>query len=682
MDIRLQPGRPVGAGELAVVPGPGSDTIARRNVNFVGQPPDLTGIVVDVTYRDPVTRREWMERVTDTSLFYTDPPTIMRADATNMLFSAPDTAELHPVTRYRLRHVNGGPYAANDLRLQVIRGLDTQNSNVATGTDGSGTASTTFASEGWYEGSVRPIPGASLTVPLLEDAFIEDLSGANIRIRYAPLDLRPGTVTPGTGFFVPFTAAATGYFAEIVEEHTVQLTRQQLNRNRALGVSRWEGIEFPSSDARRGEAVITGAIRWAATANPNFNAIPAVGTGAGTRTLPNVWFLLRDEEVATRTDINGGSIAHLATIFPVGEHQLQIAIPAELWYVTEVRPYRLPVWPDYFQYGRHGTTDDFDVIEPFRRGLQMEVLYARPLPAGHPWGPRRIVGIDHINTLNFMGALSASPSDNPFAPDSSVVTPNDRLRRLTAVPLGDGPNFNADSVDELMLRLAYFSDQSITAGTTDSIHGFTNQLIGVQVPVYELEGELEFRPKAGTRPDHIITVHGSATGATLGTMPYEVIEAVMTYYDLVFVYARGRGEEPVVFNFNRLVWDSTVVGQTDANQADRAPNRTLWNRVNIRNPPGTENIEMGVTITFPAVFTPAFNQVLRDLRDDLVPQPAITTIANRTIEPRRGINFLNQTEINALASRPAGERIGANRAFQALRLTAELPVEVLILPVR
>jgi hypothetical protein len=164
-------------------------------------------------------------------------------------------------------------------------------------------------------------------------------------------------------------------------------------------------------------------------------------------------------------------------------------------------------------------------------------------------------------------------------------------------------------------------------------------------------------------------------------MPYEVVEAIMAYYDLVFVYARGRGEEPVVINFNRLIWDAAQAGQTAADRALRAPNRELWGRTSIRNPPGTENLEMGVAVTLPAVFPASLNNELAALRDFLVPQPGIANVANRTIEPRRGLNFLTQAEMNALMAGPPGRRTGANRAFQALRLSAELPVEVLILPV-
>jgi hypothetical protein len=617
-----------------------------------------------------------MVRETDTSLFYTDPPTIHRGHATNMFFTAANTVEpIHPVVAYRLRHRNGGPYADNDLILQVILGLDSANSHNASGTDANGNDAG-FVYPGLYQRSVRPDTNARLNVPLLEDAYIEDLDGAVIRIRYAPLNLR-GITNADSTFWATFTDANIGLYREVVEEQTVQLVRPQLDRSQAN--TRWEGIQFPTSaGGRRGESVIRGNINW--RPNPLFTDLPNVantGTTQHTRVLPNVHFILSDDtEVATRTNLAGAAIDHLN---PVAGDSLPIIVPAEVWYVTEVRPYRLPTWPDYFQYGLHGIVDDFDVIEPFRRGLQMEVLYARPLPPGHPWGPRRIVGIDHINTLNFRGALAATLSDNPFSPLATSGVADDRLRRLTSVPMFTGPDFNANSVDELMLRLAYFSDQNVTATTNPSIHGFTNQLIGVMVPVYELEGELEFRPKPNTRPDHIITVHGSLTSLPGNVLPYEVIEAIMTYYDLVFVYAKGRGEEPVVFNFNRLVWDATVTGDDATARANRAPRMMEWSPMNIRNPPGTENTEMGVTVSFPRTFTPAFNDYLFLVRGSLIPMANVgVSVPNRTVEPRRGINFLNNAGVVGLGT----GSLGANRAFQALRLVAELPVEVQILPVR
>jgi hypothetical protein len=128
--------------------------------------------------------------------------------------------------------------------------------------------------------------------------------------------------------------------------------------------------------------------------------------------------------------------------------------------------------------------------------------------------------------------------------------------------IGGVPNFFVEEVEGISARVGWFS--------VSQLHGhavvgdtFPNQVINLQIPVWEWAGEARFVDKENMHPFHI-QVEGTAspTNATPGPFPLGVVNSIRQTYDLQVQFTRT-GSEPEWFTVNGFIWnDGPVVWES------------------------------------------------------------------------------------------------------------------------
>jgi len=601
--------------------------------------------------------------------------------------------------------------------------------------------------------------------PIIADGFIKNFAGAEVAFNYMTIDTTQMESGTPTASYIPinprYVSSATdnilgvdnprGFIAQPKlgrepDTNNRPLTNSGLGSTRTQQLAAWHLDPIPpGADEKR---LFTESIgvqdpknrAFSRNTAPFFQGIqiedPFTGRG-------KVHFNLAGRPVnPAKADINKESNA---TINFAGGTAAN-----SIWLVREIRGYTLPEWPDFFQWFTYPTIPNPRSAKlaagranswatyVFDLGLEIEVLYNYPLE-GTIHGPRRIVGLAQIEDIVFeLNRLNVHPNvdytnanaTNQIPDSSSDGAPGKFESFLRIIGNRGQPNFSVRDVsDGVPLRLAYFSGQVETV--TGSFTGFPNQLTNVTLPVHELEGELEFRLKAGVNEDtarnglqimgrNSDLVEGTTTG---GVLPAEAVETIMRFYDLVFVYSRGRGRDGVAINFNDVIWagreanlvvpSSTQVNIGSARVPDNVPvvvpstvmnagrlvtlvngsrpepafqahseeiRTSLWGiRNNLRNDWNSgENGELEIVLTFPNYARRAEINMGADYQ-----RPRLFAYRKGPLtgeipadKPQGQFDFENRTSADGAAND------NANAAFARLALSAENLPAMIILPAR
>ena len=329
------------------------------------------------------------------------------------------------------------------------------------------------------------------------------------------------------------------------------------------------------------------------------------------------------------------------------------------------------LWSDHFQYVN--TPAGFNwVDEAFNRvGLRLRVYYAASQRV-------REIGFDE-----FMDAYSRRFNVDAYSATSPLGRPGQPGQGQRLAMLITEPETYVSDVEGALLRFGYFSKQRHEEYHDQRDITFPNQVIEVQVPIWEFDGEIRFERRADWHPEPHLFVEGTDEDrGPLGDwsdMPRGLANSIRQAYNLVGVWSRA-GEERTR-TLNSLIWRAAprALGGADLVNIGNFGQYQLGNRT--VSPP--EPIEMSVTWRFPPNNNLPTNPVAG--RTTTVPVPGLDTAWWRTPTDNPlfnhwdGIDFGADRVVEGRGTvNPRSAGYNARRAFAGL--IAELEPEVLILP--
>ena len=357
-------------------------------------------------------------------------------------------------------------------------------------------------------------------------------------------------------------------------------------------------------------------------------------------------------------------------------------------------------WSDHFQFVN--TPGGFDwVQEAFgRAGLRLRVFYGGTHET-------REIGLEEFrraegrrwNVLEHN--VTPGPAWSPLGGD--VDGQGVQLGTMVTVP-----EMYLRDVEGIVARFGYFSKQrhDLVAHPGDYVT-FPNQVIELQIPVWEFDGEIRFQRRADWHPEPNLFVEGTnhprtgGAAVTHSRIPIGLHDSIRQAYDLVAVYSRAGQERTRAMN--SLLWRPYQAAAAEPELVNRFGFGTmaLGNTTN-------EIGELAVTWRFPPITATGaghnFGVGIAGLDANATgtvdgggwnlaslvghaAQPATghwgnPTSPSTTINAANwnGVAFGNTTIVEGSVAAGNARTRGANAVAAFAGLVAELEPEVLILP--
>ena len=564
-------------------------------VHFEGMRPILDGIRVEVRYSD----NSW-EIISDPTQFYTAPyfletgsvvfsdnsltdaaviplglqPTVSVVDLVThtpgMGIIPPggaagggDVDVLATDQWIQLFHINSGVVRA-PFRLHVVRPL------------------------------MQPVPGAiaadenlvgeplHITGRLTQRAFFEDdlpnFDGVTVEAIFPRMDLRLDN--NGGGFFAAGTAGGA--------TPNIDLLPEALLRNHAavrlpvpLDQARVDETHGPYWTGLRGNIDI-----------PGFNA-NRQGTLDEADSIARTFF-------STDGGITGNVQPSAANTIAFRFNNRRYLLPFDTFHqvvAVEVASINEAGWGDHFQFVN--TPAGFDWVEEAfgRAGLRLRVFYGGTQQT-------REIGLAEFRRaqgrrFNVMEHGATSPLGRPGA--------DNRGQGQQLGVIVTAPEMYLRDAEAVVARFGYFSKMrhEFTAhDVTLPPTNFPNQVIELQVPVWEFDREIRFQRRASWNPDHRLYVEGTnqtrAPGTNFEPMSRGLADSIRQAYELVAVYSRAGQERTRAIN--SFLFRSMPAAHAAAGLVN-VDNFGSYQFGNLTNEP----IELAVTWRFPGAGTGTSN---------------------------------------------------------------------------
>jgi len=230
---------------------------------------------------------------------------------------------------------------------------------------------------------------------------------------------------------------------------------------------------------------------------------------------------------------------------------------------------------DYYQWD----TTAVDWIEELfsKAGLKLKVYYS---------------GIDQTREIGLKEFRRASALKWNASPTPADITIHSSLDTMPVARMVAEPDRYSEDLDTIVARLGYFSKQ-VTVPTDTSPDTFPNQVIDLNVPIWEFTGDIRF-DRRPLMPDIPLYVEGRNNDGVNGPPPFNLVNQIRLTYQLVAVYQRADkpGEEKVK-DISRFIW----------NDASAIVNDTWWTEYHYNNvTQEVEEVDLSFTLGDAAAF--------------------------------------------------------------------------------